>query len=381
MKRIFVAVVFCGVVLLLFSNCKREKTPTKQPPPNPSDSADYIGTRFHFTVPFRFPDIAPNMVNDTGTMTVEGIQLGRMMFYDKHMSLDGHKACASCHIQKYAFSDAGHVLSTNEFGFTKRNAPTIQNLAFQPYFFWDGRQPTLIAQAGDASQHELGMIAVNFISYLQADTTYSKLFKKAFGHAGANITEAMVFNALQQFEMTLISNNSTFDKVIVQQGGTFAPGSPELAGLTLFQNESGDCFHCHESGGGSTLLFTDNLFRNNGLDSSSTFTGFPDLGRGAIDGVPDDNGKFKDPTLRNIALSSPYMRDGRYQTLTQVVNFYSDSTKLSPTIDPLMTLPNHHGGKGIEINAEQVAAIVAFLNTLTDTSFINNPAFSDPFKH
>ncbi len=378
MKNIFLLFAVCVSVITLLDNCKRDQPVKKQTQNNEPDST-FIGTRYYFTVPNRFPDIAPNMVGDTSTMTVEGIQLGRMLFYDKHLSVDGHKACASCHLQQYAFSDGGKALSTNEFGPTKRNAPSIQNLAFAPYMFWDGRQPTLSAQAADASQHELGLIAVSFIDYLQKDTTYVKLFKKAFGRPGT-ITENNIFNAIQQFEMTLISNNSTYDQLL-QPNSTVMLSSSASLGLTEFMSETADCFHCHTSTGNETLLLTDNLFRNNGLDSALTINDFPDPGRGGITGSAGDYGKFKDPSMRNIALTGPYMHDGRYKTLMQVVNHYSDTTYLSPTIDPLLLTPVHHLGRGLQLDSIQKQAVVDFLYALTDTSFITNPNFSDPFKH
>ena len=177
--------------------------------------------------------------------------------------------------------------------------------------------------------------------------------------------------------LTAISANSKFDQSL--QGGPALTQS-EQNGLTLYNNETGDCFHCHASDGNTTLLMTDNLFRNNGLDSTLSIYGFKDPGRGGVTLNASDYGLFKDPTMRNIALTGPYMHDGRYKTLAQVINFYSDSTHLSPTIDPIMLRPNHNNGVGLELAPSQVTDLVNFLNTLTDTSFLDNPALSNPFQ-
>ena len=163
------------------------------------------------------------------------------------------------------------------------------------------------------------MVVANAITYIKSDTIDVKLFKKAFGRPGT-ITEAGIYKAIQQFLMTAISSNSKFD-IYLQTHSGFSQS--ELNGYAIFNSETGDCFHCHMSDGGASLLLTDNLFRNNGLDSAVTSSDFADAGRGAITLNAADSGKFKDPSLRNIALTGPYMHDGRYASLTQVINFYS----------------------------------------------------------
>jgi cytochrome c peroxidase len=367
-KKIFFVLVLLAVLIGL-QNCKRDPLITK----NTYTDADslYTGKKYVINVPFRFPTLS-NPYADS--MTYEGVELGRRLFYDKHLSLDGQKSCGSCHHVQYALSDSGFSVSTNEFGLTKRNAPPIQNLAWATKQFWDGRVNTLAEQAQDAYQHELGIVLASSINYLKGDSVYTRLFRKAFGRPG-DITDDKIYKAVQQFMMSAVSANSKFDKY-VRGEGTLT--SSELAGYRIFGSETGDCFHCHMSGGGSTYLMTDNLFSNNGLDSASNINDFRDPGRGGITLDPADYGRFKDPSLRNVALTAPYMHDGRYKTLDQVINFYSDSMKMSPTINSVMLLPNHANG-GLHLSQQQKVNLLDFLNTLTDTSFLHNPALADPF--
>ncbi|HWB62401.1 MAG TPA: cytochrome c peroxidase [Chitinophagales bacterium] len=375
MKKNVLIIFVLSCFILALENCKPEKTVTP-PPSNDDPDSLYVGTKYTFTEPFNFPPIPASNQGYIDSLTNEGINLGRRIFYDKHFSLSGTRSCASCHQLQYAFSDSGNVFSTNEFGVTRRNAPALENMAWvNGKYFLDGRAATLAAQAQDAFAHELGFVATNAISYLQADSVYVRLFKKAFGRPGT-ITEDKIYKAVQEFMLSAVSANSKFDKF---RRGEATLTSSEAMGYQLFNNETGDCFHCHMSEGGYSLLLTDNLFRNNGLDSAGNINDFADPGRGEITGNDDDYGKFRDPSLRNIALTSPYMHDGRYKTLMEVINFYSDSTKISPTIDNLMLLVNHNYGAGIHISDIQKQALVDYLNTLTDTSFINNPDLKDPF--
>ncbi len=371
MKKSYLLVAFFFAAIFALENCKPDPAIIKGNNLDP-DSL-YVGKKY--TMPtnlYRFPALNNPFAD---SMTYEGIALGRRLFYDKNLSKDGTKACASCHHLVAAFSDSGNVKSTNEFGPTKRNAPALQNLAWAPYYFWDGRQKTIAAQAQDAYHNELGLIVTNAITYLQTDSIDVKLFKKAFGRPGT-ITEANIYKAIQQFEMTAISANSKFDQYL-QSKATFTQS--ELNGYQIFNTETGDCFHCHMSDGGASLLITDNLYRNNGLDSALTVNDFADPGRGGITLNESDYGKFKDPSLRNIALTGPYMHDGRYTTLMQVINFYSDSTHRSPTIDPILLLYNHNYGAGLHLVQSQKNDLLNFLYTLTDTSFINNPNLASPF--
>ncbi|MFN8285533.1 MAG: cytochrome c peroxidase [Chitinophagales bacterium] len=362
------ALLFFTACLLALSlqNCKPDPQIT---PPNGEPDSLFVGTKYTITKPFRFPSI-----NNAGadSLTVEGIELGRRLFYDKHLSSTGALSCASCHKQELAFSDAGNAKSQNVFGPTKRNAPAIQNLLWDGNIFWDGRAGSLAAQAQDAFHGEQDLNVPAAITYLQGDSTYVRLFKKAFGRPG-DITEGKIYTALQQFMMTLISSESRFDSI---QRGAMQFTASEQRGFQIFATETGDCFHCHALG--NTWLMTDNAFHNNGLDSVTTADAFIDLGRGFITGNSNDNGKFKSPSLRNLEFTAPYMHDGRFQTLEQVIDFYSEGIKLSPTVDAIMLKANHANG-GVHLDAQQKADLLAFLKTLNDYRFVSNPGTKDPF--
>jgi cytochrome c peroxidase len=379
MKKVTVILPALLVILLSLQNCRRD--PPLNIVRNTETDTAYIGTPYPFPKPFNF---GTPLVAYTDSMTYEGVQLGRRLFYDKHLSSDGQKSCGSCHKLQYALSDSGNALSTNEFGSTVRNTPPLQNLAWAPYFFWDGRAPTISAQAQNAFQHELGLNVAGAITYLQTDTTDVRLFKKAFGRPGT-ITSNNIYLAIEQFILSAVSSNSHYDRVV--EGVESFTASEYNAFANLFIMQKGDCFHCHVSGG-ETLLLTDEKFHNNGLDSVNDLQGFRDPGRGAITGLSSDYGKFKSPTLRNIAVSGPYMHDGRYKTLAQVIAFYSDSLKLSPNLDPNIlvhfdTLPDGtrlpHGG--LHLSASEKQDMLNLLNAFTDTSFMNNPNLKDPFSN
>ena len=356
-------------VILLLQNCKPEKP--LAPPHTDADSL-YTGTGYTIAKPFHFPNIN-NPYKDS--LTVEGIELGRRLFYDKHLSSTGLLACASCHKQEFAFSDAGNAKSTNVFGPTKRNAPSIENLLWAGNIFWDGRAASLGAQAKDAFHGEQNMDIPGAITYLKADSTYTRLFRKAFGRPG-DVTEDKIYLAVQEFMMSLVSSNSHFDKAM---RGEESLTASELNGLNIFVSQEGECVHCHTDGA-SYLLAPPNSYQNNGLDSAATINDFTDKGRGAITLANSDYGKFKVPSLRNVALTAPYMHDGRFQTLAQVVDFYSDSDKtLSPNIDGFnLGLSIHPQGK-FGFDAQQKQDLLNFLYSLTDTTFTHNPAFSNPF--
>ncbi len=375
---LFVAII---TILISLENCKRDPVIQTKQNPNDPDSL-YQGTKYTIQIPFQFPSLSSNKYKDS--MTVEGVQLGRRLFYDKHLSSTGQLACASCHKLQHSFADSV-PFSTNVFGLNKRNAPMLQNLAWAPYLFWDGRQPTLAAQAEDAAHNELGIISATTIAYLQSDSVYSRLFKKAFGRPGT-VNEREIYLGIQQFLMTAISANSRFDSVM--RGQAIFTDAESDAFYNIFTQNKGECFHCHAFG--NNLLMAsyapDGTFTNNGLQVAATINDFADPGRGAITGVETDYGLFKNPTLRNIAVSAPYMHDGRYKTLAQVINFYSDSLNLTPNANPNISLhidTDAQGHKlltgGMHFTQQEKDELILFLNDLTDTSFLNNPELKSPF--
>ena len=306
-----------------------------------------------------FPTMIIPSDNET---TEEGIYLGRKLFYDSLLSGNKTMSCSSCHQQSRSFSDDKRFSVGIQGIAGSMNASAIINPGWQSSAFWNGRANSLEEQAESPVSNPIEMhlswdIAVDRI---KNHPTYPSDFKLVFGEE--EITQELVVKALAQFERTLISNKSKFDLFLVGQAD-FNP--MELAGYNLFLDEKAECFHCH-----GRPLFTDDELHNNGLDF------IPDLGYEDVTGNIADRGKFRTPTLRNIQLTGPYMHDGRYQTLEQVIDFYSDSIRTSATVDPLM--PNDNGGfHWTDLEKRQ---LVAFLKTLTDTSFINNAEYSNPFN-
>ena len=202
------------------------------------------------------------------------------------------------------------------------------------------------------------------VQKLQQDTKYPPLFERAFGTP--TIDSVRISKALAQFERTIISANSKFDQYLLGDA-TLSP--EELEGFNIFMDENrGDCFHCH--GNENNPLWTDNKFHNNGLDATPT-----DLGLAIATGDPNDNGKFRTPSLRNLAFTAPYMHDGRFETLDDVINHYSEGLQNSPTIDPLMKKVTQGG---VQLTETDKSNLKAFLLSLSDYNFINDPQYSNP---
>jgi len=321
------------------------------------------------------PDWLPTpIIPADNPLTVDGVMLGRMLFYDPILSSDSTMSCATCHRQELAFTD-GEATSVGVRGIRgKRSSMSLVNLAFNPRsFFWDGRSPTLEDQALiPVEDHiELNESWENVERKLREHGAYPARFRRAFGiERKQEITRDLVVKAIAQFERTLISGNSKFDRIVWLNEGWLSDA--EERGRRLFFFEPDDvnhpgCSHCHFE-----PLYTDNNFHNNGLDSVPDLESFADLGLGAVTKNRFDNGKFRVPTLRNIELTAPYMHDGRFATLEEVLKQYASGG---------------HGVANEDVNIidfplseQDKQDMIAFLKTLTDTSFINNPAFSNPFK-
>jgi cytochrome c peroxidase len=307
--------------------------------------------------------------------TEEGIELGRHLFYEKKLSRDNTISCGCCHQQDAAFTDPGRRFSLGVEGRVGIiNTMAIINMLWQEHFFWDGRSHSLEHQAFFPIIDELEMDNTwqDVEQKLEATDLYPPMFKAAFGDE--TITQERITKAIAQFERTLISANSKYDKVKLRNSPTESFTPLEEEGFILFeQSERGDCFHCH--GGsftGQTFAAYGALqFSNNGLDNLADMA----EGRYAVTGDPDDMGKFKIPTMRNIALTGPYMHDGRFNTLREVIEHYNEGGKMSPTIDVNMK----HVGVGLNLSEREKNALEAFLETLTDADFVTNPDFSDPF--
>lgn len=308
----------------------------------------------------RFPQVKLPQDNP---LTDEGILLGEKLFHDPRLSINDTQSCASCHDRSLAFSDARSVSLGAEGQIGKRQSMPLFNLAWHSSFFWDGRANSLREQVLMPIQdkHEMNE---SLERVTQKITDLESDFKAAFGTA--QITSETIAKALEQYLLTLISQESRFDKAARRVAQMT---EEEKRGLQLFVTEfdparglrGADCFHCH---GGT--LFTDHDFKNNGLDLMPT-----DLGRMLVTSNPADKGKFKTPSLRNVAVTAPYMHDGRFKTLEEVVEHYSTGVKRSETLDPNLA---KHPEAGIQLTPEEKRALVAFLKTLTDEDFIGAPA-------
>ncbi len=351
MKFLHRFTVIFGIILMVFPSCK----PVQEEP--------YQPTTYVLPQPSYFP--TKNNIPSDNPMTEEGVALGRKLFYDPRLSgrdgTDGIRSCSSCHHQEKSF----------EYG-----APTGTHHAMLPLINlawnrtglgWNGGVATLedMVLAAVTSPVEINADTTQVVKYLQKTDDYPELFYKAFG--SREITFVNIEKAIAQFVRSLVSADSKFDRYL---SGEEELTEDEMAGYELFCTEEGaDCFHCH--GGGGLALMTTNLFYNNGLDDE--FNDPED--RSAVTGNHWDRGAYKAPTLRNIAVSSPYMHDGRFATLDEVIDFYSEGVKDSENINPLM---HHVMDGGVQLSDLEKAQLKAFLNTLTDDVFLNNPDYSRP---
>lgn len=360
----------------------------KEDPP-PSTQGDLLGIPYDpqpYTIvkPANFPQV-PIPANNP--MTQEGVQLGRRLFYDPILSADSTMSCASCHLPVGSFTDNKKVSVGIDGIAGRRNSMSLLNVAYvSDGLFWDGRSPTLEDQALRPVEDPIEMHNTwqNVISKLKTHPGYPALFRKAFGISDrTEITKELAAKAIAQFERILISSGkSKFDEF--EQGNIDIFDDEELDGKLMFFDEGqpynlpdAQCFHCH---GGVTL--TGGKFFNNGLDSVGSLDEFVDLGLFERTGNPNDKGKFRAPTLRNIALTAPFMHDGRFQTLEQVMDQYNDNGFGVVNEGAFLNNIGFPNGDGTYtgLTNYQKNAIVKFLHTLTDTAFINNPDIQNPFQ-
>ena len=322
----------------------------------------YTPYRFEMAATFPIPDLPRD-----NPLIEERVSLGEKLFRDPNFSKDNTLTCVSCHDPRHGFSDPRRVSVGIHGDQGTRNSMTLLNVAWKHEFFWDGRASSLRQQVlMPVQEHdEMDESLENVAKKLSSDPAYPPLFAKAFGSPKIDATRIAL--ALEQFVLTLTTYRSKFDLAMAG----FTQLSPEeQRGLELFMTEfeprmgqrGADCFHCH-----GAPLFTDHQFHNNGLDSSPK-----DPGRQKVTGKESDMGKFATPSLRNIALTAPYMHDGRFKTLEQVIDHYSEGVRQSPTLDPNLA---KHPREGIQLGPKDKKALVAFLRTLTDT---NLPASLTP---
>jgi cytochrome c peroxidase len=311
--------------------------------------------------PANFPALVYEVAKNPPTDAT--FELGRALFYDPRLSSDGTVSCGSCHQQKLAFTD-GRALAVGVGGrCSARSSPALQNLGWHRSFMADGgvRGLTLQALAPLTSAQEMNMPLADALAKLNADPEYRRRFEAIYGPG--RIDTPQFLKALAQFTSALTSADSRYDKYVRHEvGGTLT--AVELRGRALFQQQ---CSSCH-----ATDLFTDESFRNNGLDRA-----FPvDSGRAHITLLPTDAGRFRVPSLRNVARTAPYMHDGRFATLEGVLGHYAHGVRPSRTLDPALRQPD--GRLGLPLTGPQQRELIAFLQTLTDEELLTNPRFAPP---
>jgi cytochrome c peroxidase len=319
-------------------------------------------------VPANFP-AASNMIGNP--LTLEGIELGRMLFYDKRLSGSNQISCGSCHKPDLSFSDGMAFSNIGESGNAlHRNTPALVNMAWiNNGLFWDGGSTNLESQALAplTNPDEMHQELFELVNELKAVPDYVSRFRFVF--KDDEIKTGNIMKALAQFQRTFISAGSRYDKYKRKEPGGVLD-RVELQGMQLVQSK---CAGCHVG-----ELFTDNDYHNNGIDADFSDNSFEGIykGRYRITYNNADLGKFKTPTLRNVLLTSPYMHDGRFAIIDEVLNHYSNNVKTSITLDPFMLQQN--GQPGIPMTYDEKQAIIAFLKSLTDSAFIANPKLLKP---
>lgn len=332
-------------VPVFFYACRKDKdidtTTTTEPYSQPIRPASFPQAVYQFS---------------SNTYSKQGFLLGRKLFYDPILSINNTVSCGSCHKQAYAFSDAGLAFSKGINGQTgKRNSPAIFNMAWNKSFMWDGGVNHLEIMPFSPINNplEMGEDLTHLIKKLNDNPEYARLFKQVFNKD--QIDDQQLFYALAQFLGNIVSANSRYDQYL-QGVGNFT--SREQDGYAVFK---ANCSSCH-----TEPLFTNYTYQNNGIDST-----FDDAGRFRITRDSTDLGKFKVPTLRNIALTYPYMHDGRFSSLEEVISHYADHVLQSNTLSPALV---KNGTPGLHLSAGEQQALVEFLQTLTDEQLLTDEA-------
>ncbi len=364
--------LICCLFIVFIVSCKKKETVQTEEPKNlvpvlPETPYNYANDSF----PSFFNSPLLNFINSTSQNPVSnnGAALGRVLFYDKQLSANNTISCASCHLQKNAFSDPARFSKGFAGGLTNRNSMAIINTRFSNRFFWDLRAHMPEKQVLMPIQNpiEMGMTLSDLVTKLQHTNYYPPLFEKAFG--STEVSSERISLALAQFIGSLKSYRSKYDKGKTNGFSNFS--QLEQDGMNLFMSGSINCNHCHIS-----VNFYTTQALNNGLEAIYTDNGYY-----LTSGKLEDLGKFKVPTLRNIELTAPYMHDGRFATLEEVVEHYNSGLKQNPNLDDRLTAQGITGTapKQYNLSAYQKASLVAFLKTLTDEEFIHDPKFADPF--
>lgn len=351
---------------------------------------------YNWNLPATFPTPKVSIENP---MTNEKVELGRFLFYDKKLSANQTQSCGSCHIQEFAFSDRKPVGIGSTGEAHTRNSQNLANVAYNTRLTWANNKMTSLetqirGPMFGTTPIELGLTTDSYIDRFKADSRYKELFSKAFGGGTENINEQNIRFAVSSFQRSMISGKSKVDRYL-NYGDKSALSASALRGMSIFNTEVGDCFHCH---GGFNYTDTvsyvggndDTFYNNNGIKSVAEYALLQDNQKGLYDVTknPSDEGKFKAPSLRNIALTYPYMHDGSFtcttaspddvescstEALGKVVDHYSSGGKSHPNKNSQFIRP-------LSLSPQEKTDLVNFLKSLTDDEFIKNPKFSDPFK-
>ncbi|MFV0224653.1 c-type cytochrome [Empedobacter falsenii] len=310
-----------------------------------------------------FPSYFPQLTFDTDKypLTKNGVELGKKLFYEGRLSRNNTISCAFCHIQEDAFTHHRHPVShgiDDRVGI--RNAPPIQNLAFLNRFMWDGVIHDLAQQpiSPITAEEEMDSTFPEIIKKLSDDANYRNMFRNAFGDDQINANR--ILSALGQFMASVVSKDSRYDQFLRKEINLT---ETEGKGLQLFQQK---CSNCHKG-----ALLTDESFRNTGMYYNKQHKD-GGLYRVTLDSA--DFMKFRVPSLRNIEMTKPYMHDGRFYSLEAVLDFYSDGVQNNQHLDPQL---KQNDQIGIPMTDQEKKAIIAFLKTLNDYSFIHNPAYAE----
>ncbi|MEP3837128.1 MAG: cytochrome-c peroxidase [Algibacter sp.] len=328
-------------VLLLFASCSNDDY---QP-------ISYENPEIVLNIPEGFPDL--NITAITNAPTKYGVELGKKLFNDKRLSADNTIACASCHIQANAFTDNLTRAIGIEGRIGLRNTPPIQNMAFMQFYNWDGNTLVLENQplVPIITHEEMDSSILEVIGKIKNDQEYIELFNKAFGDE--TVTNDRIFNSIAQFEYTLISANSKYDKVIREEGTTFTLS--ETQGYQIFKDK---CISCH-----STELFTDQSFRNIGFPINPDSE---EAGRSRVTREADDYLRFRVPSLRNIEYTAPYGSFGQFETLKEVLDYLDNGVIEAENLDPILK----DNGNKISLTEAEKTHLISFMKTLSDTDFI-----------
>ncbi|MDG1158875.1 MAG: cytochrome c peroxidase [Flavobacteriales bacterium] len=353
------------IVVLGLSACKKDEPEEET---SPANTVVYDASPYTIQHPNHFP---PPLLPADNPLTVQGVKLGKMLFHETLLSADNSQACASCHLQANAFSDPLQFSIGVQGLPGERHSMSVFNMAWNNNgFFWDGRAPELRDQAILPILDELEMDETleNVIEKLGAEENYRHQFIRAFG--SEEITAEKIALALEQFMFSIVSVDSKYDRFL--QGTEELTESEERGRLLFFaeynpffpEDSGADCAHCH-----SGINFENDQYMNNGLDSEAEIT---DEGRKNVTGLDEDRARFKVTSLRNIAESAPYMHDGRFNTLEEVIAHYNEGIQASNSVDPAILATSE---TGLMLTDQDIQDLIAFLHTLSDEIFLSNPAY------